>query len=115
MKSLLLTLLLLLVGLPCVCGAETIPVIVVNNSGEQVVAYTSVAKYQRRVTEQLTLLQSEAIDSLTQLKTGSKFKIHTLALGVAVDLELGLPYLITLGIIPRFDAIFSNRKNPIIP
>ena len=96
-------------------ASEELPVIGLDENGQEVLTHIPKDRYKKRITEQLGQLQFEALSTLETLQTGKKWKLHTLSLGVSVDIQLGLSSLLAFGITPRFTVVFSNRKNPIIP
>ena len=100
---------------PLAQADESIPIIGMDPNGKEIVAYVSKEKYIQNVSNQIGAVQAEAVPALSKLKQGKQWYIRTASLGVGIDIQLGLDPIISLGITPRFNAVFSNSKSPVIP
>jgi hypothetical protein len=106
----------LLLGISGASFANEIPVIGTDEQGQEVVKYFPRNRYARNLAYVIQATQDEALPALNKAKPGKRWKIRTLALGIGVDIKLGLTPFFELGFAPRFRAILTNNKdNPVIP
>ena len=95
--------------------AAEIPVVGMNENGKEVVIHVSRSKFAEGVAQMIESTQEDALPALSAAKTGKKWMLRTLALGIGLDIKLGFTPVFELGIAPRFRAILSNSTNAVIP
>lgn len=107
---------LLLIGLSAAAYAESIPVMGLDENGQEKMTYYSIEEYAKGVAQMVNATYEEVMPALRySQKQGKLWRIREVSLGIGVEISLGVTPIFKLGLAPRFRANFSNSTDPVVP
>jgi hypothetical protein len=115
LHSALITLSLAAAATATAAASDDLPAVGLDDTGAPVEIRVPRAVFRQRYLESLTTVHDSALPALRDSRKDAKWKLRTVVIGVGMGLEAKLGPVIKAQIQPRYRAVFSNAKDPVLP
>jgi hypothetical protein len=97
----------------CAAYAAEIPIVGLDDEGNEVTYLQSEDAYVARMRAAATAVGESIVPSLESLP--ARWMLRTTVVGIGVGVQVGVGPVIQLKATPRFRLVYSNSKDPVIP